>query len=146
MTVKLYYDSEWLISSEAYEIYKDCMYRPVYEKYLRETRNFADDDDIYVFVCVDNSQNVGMLVMRMKDGGEGEIVGIAVKPEYRRKGAGAYLIKESAKMMNIKKLTAQTDGDTVLFYKALGFECKAQKVKYPDGVCERFNCEKTVNK
>ena len=144
MTVKLYYDSEWLISSEAYEIYKDCMYRPVYEKYLQQTRNFADDDDIYVFVCVDNSQNVGMLVVRMKDGGEGEIVGIAVKPEYRRKGAGAYLIKESAKMMNIKKLTAQTDGDTVLFYKALGFECTSQKVKYPDGECERFNCVKIV--
>ena len=47
-------------------------------------------------------------------------------------------------MMNIKKLTAQTDGDTVLFYKALGFECKSRQVKYPDGECERFNCVKIV--
>ncbi len=61
MTVKLYHDSEWLISSEAYDIYKSCMYKPVYEKYLQKTRDFADDDDVYVFVCVSENQNVGIL-------------------------------------------------------------------------------------
>lgn len=144
MTVKLYYDSEWLITSEAYDIYKSCMYKPVYEKYLQKTRDFAEDDNIYVFVCISENQNVGILVMRINEDSDGEIIGIAVKPEYRRMGAGSLLIEKSAKMMNIRKFTAQTDDDTVMFYRALGFDCDTESVRFPDGVRTRYNCKKAV--
>lgn len=142
MKAELCCDSEWLISSEAYEIYKDCMYKPVYEKYLKHTRDFADDDDTYIFVCTDEKQKIGILVIKMLNGSDGEIIAIAVKPEQRRKGAGAFLVEKAVKMMNIKKLTAKTDSDTVLFYQSLGFECRKETVKYADGISERFSCEK----
>ncbi len=82
--------------------------------------------------------------MRINEDSDGEIIGIAVKPEYRRIGAGSLLIEKSAKMMNIRKFTAQTDDDTVMFYRALGFDCGAESVRFPDGIRTRYNCEKSV--
>ncbi|WP_365686470.1 GNAT family N-acetyltransferase [Ruminococcus sp.] len=69
-----------------------------------------------------------------------EIIGIAVSDNARRKGIGKQLIQCVMKSENLESVKAQTDDDSIGFYRKCGFSDERIVVEYPDGAAFRYNC------
>ena len=121
-------------SPEAYEIYSACMYRPDPEKYAAAVREYLADPDTGCFGAYRSGELLGILVVR-----GGEILGIAVRNDARCRGVGRSLIAH-AKALH-PKLTAETDADSIGFYRSCGFVCQAFERRFPDGIALRWRCE-----
>lgn len=63
---------------------------------------------------------------------------LAVKPEFRGLGYGRGLILETMELLKPDVVVAETDEETVDFYRWIGFEVEGLGERYP-GV-ERFRC------
>jgi ribosomal protein S18 acetylase RimI-like enzyme len=82
---------------------------------------------------------IGIVGYRMNDsGGILELKHIAVTPEEQGKVFGRGIILELLHLKNPKVITAETDEETVDFYRSIGFTIESLGEKYP-GV-ERFKC------
>lgn len=117
-------------SDEAFAVYRACMYRPDREKYvcaLRERRPF---------VCVQEGRAVGVALV----GETGELAGIAVAEDRRRRGVGRFLVEAILREGGFSALQAETDADAVGFYRKCGFETERFVRTFPDGEAERFRC------
>ncbi len=71
---------------------------------------------------------------------DAEIVGIAVSENARRKGIGKRLIRSVMASENLESVKAQTDDDSIAFYRKCGFSEQKTVVEYPDGSAVRYNC------
>ncbi len=69
-----------------------------------------------------------------------EIVGIAVSDNARRKGIGKQLIQRVIESENLESIKAQTDDDSIGFYRKCGFSDERIVIEYPDGSAVRYNC------
>jgi ribosomal protein S18 acetylase RimI-like enzyme len=69
-----------------------------------------------------------------------EIIGIAVPEKLHRRGIGRNMIQFVLKSESLEKLEAQTDDDSVGFYRKCGFAVERIVVDYPDGSVVRYNC------
>ena len=69
-----------------------------------------------------------------------EIVGIAVSDNARRKGIGKQLIQRVMESENLESIKAQTDDDSIGFYRKCGFSDERIVIEYPDGSAVRYNC------
>ncbi|MBO4686903.1 MAG: GNAT family N-acetyltransferase [Clostridiales bacterium] len=139
MNALLCNDEKWLLSEEAYGIYSACMYKPTFDAYCKEMKGLLSDKKIYV--CKVDATIKGMIVL---DKEKAEIVGIAIDPNFRKKGIGRYLVEEVMRQEDLKSLYAQTDDDAVLFYQKCGFEVKRIIKEYPDGKVVRYDCTKKL--
>ena len=135
MTLTLCNNSSWLISEEAFRLYSPCMYKPTMEKY----RTQIADPAITIFKCEEDDMAQGILVLKIA-GQTAEILGIAVSEDKRRCGIGRYMIREAMQISNIRELTAQTDDDSVGFYRRCGFDVQGKTVEYPNGTVTRYDC------
>ena len=70
----------------------------------------------------------------------GEIIGIAVSDNARRKGIGTQLIQRVMESEDLKSVKAQTDDDSIGFYRKCGFSDERIVIEYPDGAAVRYNC------
>ncbi|MCL6600332.1 MAG: GNAT family N-acetyltransferase [Alicyclobacillus macrosporangiidus] len=66
---------------------------------------------------------------------------IAVRPSERNKGLGRQMLKRIVSSSGITELYAETDRESVGFYRRCGFSIESVGEKYP-GV-ERFRCRWT---
>ena len=66
------------------------------------------------------------------------ITHIAVHPDWRGQGIGRTLIEFIRDDLRFEQVEAETDGDTVGFYKSCGFDIEPLGEKYP-GV-QRYKC------
>ncbi len=139
MKVVLCGDTDWLLSKEAFSIYASCMYRPTYEDYKARMKDCLADPSTKVFVSEDRGRKTGMLVMKFSEDAA-EIIGIAVSENARRRGIGKQLIQRVMKSEDLESVKAQTDDDSIGFYRKCGFSEEKTVVEYPDGSAIRYNC------
>ena len=130
---------DWLLSEEAFSIYASCMYHPTYEEYKAQMEDCLRDSSVKVFVCESQGKKTGMMVLRISDS-VAEIIGIAVSEKKRRQGTGRRMIQYVMKSEGLERIDAQTDDDSIGFYRKCGFTEERIVVDYPDGSVVRYNC------
>ena len=139
MNVVLCGDAAWLLSEEAFLIYASCMYRPTYEDFKMQMEDLLNDPSVRIFVCENQGDKAGMMVLKYSNA-VAEIIGIAVPEKLHRRGIGRNMIQFVLKSESLEKLEAQTDDDSVGFYRKCGFAVERIVVDYPDGSVVRYNC------
>ncbi|MBR0156104.1 MAG: GNAT family N-acetyltransferase [Clostridia bacterium] len=139
MKVLLYEDADWLLSEEAFSIYASCMYHPTYDEYKTQMEDYLLDSSVKVFVSENRGRKTGMMVLKLSEAAA-EIIGIAVSDNARRKGIGKQLIQRVMKSENLESVKAQTDDDSIGFYRKCGFSEERIVIEYSDGSVVRYNC------
>ena len=139
MKVLLCEDADWLLSEEAFSIYASCMYHPTYDEYKTQMEDYLLDSSVKVFVSENRGRKTGMMVLKLSEAAA-EIIGIAVSDNARRKGIGKQLIQRVMKSENLKSVKAQTDDDSIGFYRKCGFSEERIVIEYSDGSVVRYNC------
>ena len=139
MRVLLCEDADWLLSEEAFSIYASCMYHPTYDEYKTQMEDYLLDSSVKVFVSENRGRKTGMMVLKLSEVAA-EIIGIAVSDNARRKGIGKQLIQRVMKSENLESVKAQTDDDSIGFYRKCGFSEERVVMKYSDGSVIRHNC------
>ena len=139
MKVAVCENTEWLLSEEAFSIYASCMYHPTYEEYKAQMEDYLHDSSVKVFVCENRGKRIGMMVLK-SSGVAAEIIGIAVSDNARHKGIGTQLIQRVMESEDLKSVKAQTDDDSIGFYRKCGFSDERIVIEYPDGAAVRYNC------
>lgn len=109
------------------------MYKPTYSKYIARIDDFLSDPEARCFGTFDEGSLIGILIVR-----SGEILGVAVRKDMQRRGIGCSLINHAAQYFST--LSAETDDDSVDFYRACGFECTRFERSFPDGISIRYKC------
>ena len=132
-------DKDWLLSEEAFSIYASCMYHPTYGDYKSQMDGYLHDSSVKVFVCEDRNRKTGMMVLQLSEAAA-EILGIAVSEKFRRRGIGLRLILSAMELEGIGRIEAQTDDDSIGFYRRCGFSEEKRIIDYPDGSVVRYNC------
>ena len=139
MRVLLCEDADWLMSEEAFSIYASCMYHPTYDEYKTQMEDYLLDSSVKVFVSENRGRKTGMMVLKLSEVAA-EIIGIAVSDNARRKGIGKQLIQRVMKSENLESVKAQTDDDSIGFYRKCGFSEERVVIEYSDGSVVRYNC------
>ena len=139
MKVMLCEDADWLLSEEAFSIYASCIYNPTYRDYTAQMEDYMHDTSTKVFVNENRGRKTGTMVLRLSEDAA-EIIGIAVSENARRKGIGKQLIQSVMKSENLESIKAQTDDDSIGFYRKCGFSEERIVIEYPDGSAVRYNC------
>ena len=139
MKVAVCEDADWLLSEEAFSIYASCMYHPTYDEYKTQMEDYLLDSSVKVFVSENRGRKTGMMVLKLSEAAA-EIIGIAVSDNARRKGIGKQLIQRVMKSENLESVKAQTDDDSIGFYRKCGFSEERIVIEYSDGSVVRYNC------
>ena len=132
-------DTDWLLSEEAFSIYASCMYHPTYNDYVGLMEDYLSDTSKKVFVYEDRGKKTGLMVLKISEDAA-EIIGIAVSEKLRRRGIGKQLILSAMELERIGRIEAQTDDDSIGFYRRCGFSEEKSIIDYPDGSVVRYNC------
>ena len=120
-------------------IYASCMYHPTYNDYVGLMEDYLSDTSKKVFVYEDRGKKTGLMVLKISEDAA-EIIGIAVSDNARRKGIGTQLIQRVMESEDLKSVKAQTDDDSIGFYRKCGFSDERIVIEYPDGAAVRYNC------
>lgn len=132
-------DIDWLLSEEAFSLYASCMYHPTYEDFKIQVEGFLNDPSVKIYVCENRGRKTGMMVLKYADT-VAKIIGIAVSDKLRCQGIGRHMIQSAMKTEGLERIEAQTDDDSVGFYRKCGFAAERIIVDYPDGSAVRYNC------
>ena len=84
-------------------------------------------------------KETGMIILKFSDAAA-EIIGIAVSVDARRKGIGKQLIRRVMELDDLECVKAQTDDDSIGFYRKCGFSEEKIVIEYPDRPAVRYNC------
>ena len=139
MEVALCRDMNWLQSEKAFSIYASCMYQPTYEAFRYRMKNYVSDPLVKIYVCTEGDGRIGILVLQAQND-EAEIIGVAVSNHMRNRGMGRHIILRAMELEGLKCMKAQTDDDSIGFYRSCGFRDERTVVEYPDGKAVRYNC------
>ena len=139
MNALIFSEKSWLLSEEAFSIYCQCMYHATYEDFQAQMDIYLSDPSVKVFVCEDRDNKVAMMVLDTS-GNTAEIIGIAVSGKFQHKGIGKQLIQSVMESENLDSIKAQTDDDSIGFYRKCGFTDERVEIEYPDGFAVRYNC------
>ncbi|MBQ6479996.1 MAG: GNAT family N-acetyltransferase, partial [Anaerolineaceae bacterium] len=120
-------------------IYASCMYHPTYDEYKTQMEDYLLDSSVKVFVSENRGRKTGMMVLKLSEAAA-EIIGIAVSDNARRKGIGKQLIQWVMKSDNLESVKAQTDDDSIGFYRKCGFSEERIVIEYSGGSVVRYNC------
>ena len=140
MNIKLIDKKESVLTQEAYTVYQQCMYKPDYNAYVRKVNDYFNDKSTKIFISMNEDKIVGMLVLTLNGDNSAEVIGIAVHSSFQKQGIGSFMIRESAKKMNLHKVLAEMDDDAVGFYKNMGFEITKEVKYYENGSVDRYRC------
>ena len=113
-----------LFDSEIMTLLAPSVYNPTPERLRLRAGKYAADKNAYVYACKEAGAYAGIVVFRM-DNNTAEILDIAVKNEYQKKGFGSRLIDFLLSRFKAEKVTAETDDEAVGFYKKYGFNVKS---------------------
>jgi len=144
MEIKEIKDDAWLLTRDAFDIYRQCMYEATFSDYRNEINKTLKDPSCRIFVCSDLCKNNGILVLELSSEGEAQIVGIAVRKNFQRNGVGKNMIFSAARCLKIKRILAETDDDAVGFYRHIGFSVRLFVKFFSDGSVARYCCELTI--
>ena len=132
MNALIFSDKSWLLSEEAFSIYSQCMYHATYEDFKAQMDIYLSNPSIKVFVYENRDIKAAMMVLDTS-GNTAEIIGIAVSDKFQHKGTGKQLIQSVMESENLESIKAQTDDDSIGFYRKCGFVEEKVVITYPDG-------------
>ena len=135
----------FLLTTEAFEIYSQCMYKPTIEEYRKEIKALASNAENRIFFSTYQQEYAGIIVLKVLSDNSAEIIGIAVKDKLKRRGIGKFMINSAVAALGLKSITAETDEDAVNFYQSAGFTTKKFTRHFPDGDAVRYKCTLTLN-
>ncbi|MBQ7396181.1 MAG: GNAT family N-acetyltransferase [Lentisphaeria bacterium] len=92
-------NAPFLLTTEAFEIYSQCMCQPTFDEYKNELMELASKPEISIFVCTYQQENAGIIVLSARPGNSAEILGIAVKDKLKRLGIGKFMINSAAAVL-----------------------------------------------
>ena len=145
MYVKNINDEPWLMTADAYAIYAQCLYKPVFEEYQEEITKLTVKQECSIFACLHNEQFAGIIALEKTSSDTAEIISIAVKKELQRRGIGKYMVRFAAQALNVNFLTVETDNESVGFYNKSGFLTTPFIRHFPDADVTRYNCVLEIN-
>ena len=140
MEVKNIKGDPWLMTADACSIYAQCMFRATFEEYQQEITELSARQDTDIFACICSGQFAGIISLERTSCTTAEILGIAVKKEYQRRGIGKVLVHFAVQTLGVSFLTAETDDESVEFYKNSGFSITPFTRHFPDADVTRYNC------
>ncbi len=120
MKVVLCCDTDWLLSEDAFMLYAPCMYHPTYEHFKVQMEDYLNEQSVKIYICENRGKKTGMMVLKFSNS-VAEIIGIAVSEKNRRRGIGRHLIQFVMESEGLERIHAQTDDDSVGFYRKCGF-------------------------
>lgn len=133
-----------LITHDAYEIYKQCMYKATFSEYADEIKIMWETPDYHIFVCAESDKNAGIIILKTVEKDAAEIAGIAVKKELQKSGVGKFSVLSAARSLNVKTVFAETDDEAVGFYEHTGFTTKPFVRHFSDGDVVRYKCRLSI--
>lgn len=102
-------------------------------------REYERSEKLELYGYEDQGELVGIVGFTISEDNEMEIKHIAVHPEARGQGYGRGQILELLTLKKPDRIVAETDEETVDFYRSIGFTVFGMGEKTP-GV-ERYRCE-----
>ncbi len=127
-----------LCTQETYDIYSACMFEPTFDKFKIKAEQMQKDSSVFVYGYFLNERIIGVISIRETDKIV-EIIGIAVEAKDRYLGIGTKLINY-IKNKSLKPIVAETDSDSVMFYKKCGFHIKENIVSKSNISYSRYVC------
>ena len=128
---------------QTYGIYKHCMFMPTKEKFNNKVDLFLNDNSIKIFACFEQDEVLGVMVVSFIEQKKIEIIGIAVNSSVRGKGIGSYMINQVVNDYGLLSVYAETDNDSVGFYRNNDFSIVEFSEIYGDEAVVRYKCELT---
>ena len=128
---------------QTYEIYKHCMFMPTEEKFNNKVDLFLNDNSVKIFACFEQDKILGVMVVSFIEQKKIEIIGIAVNSSVRGKGIGSYMINQVVNDYGLLSVYAETDNDSVGFYRNNDFSIVEFSEIYGDEPVVRYKCELT---
>lgn len=125
---------------DGYEIFRHCMYQPTEEKYQKKMAEWMEEKNIIVYAALKENKIKGMIVFRFCQDNTAEVMGVAVHPAYRLQGIGSALINWIAEKHKIEKIFAETDEESVWFYRKNGFQTEKAERKFSEETVIRYIC------
>lgn len=128
------------LTPNVYEIYSQCMYAPTYEKFAEKAHSYLNDPSTAIYGFYADHALLGIIALQTKAPNTAEIVGIAVEHSHQHRHIGKNLIQYAVTAGRYTELYAETDDDSVSFYKRCGFESEAFQTAYDGIPCRRYRC------
>ena len=128
---------------QTYGIYKHCMFMPTKEKFNNKVDLFLNDNSVKIFACFEQDEVLGVMVVSFIEQKKIEIIGIAVNSSVRGKGIGSYMINQVVNDYVLLSVYAETDNDSVGFYRNNDFSIVEFSEIYGDEPVVRYKCELT---
>ena len=128
---------------QTYGIYKHCMFMPTKEKFNNKVDLFLNDNSVKIFACFEQDEVLGVMVVSFIEQKKIEIIGIAVNSSVRGKGIGSYMINQVVNNYGLLSVYAETDNDSVGFYRNNDFSIVEFSEIYGDEPIVRYKCELT---
>ena len=128
---------------QIYGIYKHCMFMPTKEKFNNKVDLFLNDNSVKIFACFEQDEVLGVMVVSFIEQKKIEIIGIAVNSSVRGKGIGSYMINQVVNDYGLLSVYAETDNDSVGFYRNNDFSIVEFSEIYGDEPVVRYKCELT---
>ena len=126
---------------QTYGIYKHCMFMPTKEKFNNKVDLFLNDNSVKIFACFEQDEVLGVMVVSFIEQKKIEIIGIAVNSSVRGKGIGSYMINQVVNDYGLLSVYAETDNDSVGFYRNNDFSIVEFSEIYGDEPVVRYKCE-----
>ena len=134
MNIELCNNTDWLLSEEAFMLYDPCMYHPTYDHFKEQMEDYLNEQSVRIYICENRGEKAGMMILNYL-GVTAEIIGIAVTNKARCQGIGKRMIQSVMESEGLERVVAQTDDDSIGFYRKCGFAEERTVVDYPDGSC-----------
>lgn len=119
-------------------VWAHSLYEPTPEKQRGQADAALRDPAVHAYGWRREGRIVGVLMLRAQGEGCFEILSIATDPACRGQGVGARMIAGAVRRLTCARLTAETDGEAVGFYRRCGFAIQSLGERYP-GVT-RYQC------
>ena len=120
-------------------LYAPCMYHPTYDHFKEQMEDYLNEQSVRIYICENRGEKAGMMVLNYS-GAAAEIIGIAVTNKARCQGIGKRMIQSVMESEGLERIEAQTDDESIGFYRKCGFTEERTAVDYPDGSVVRYNC------
>lgn len=111
---------------------------PEPERVDRAIESYKNDPEQEIMGYFLEEELIGIVGYQINDNNTLELKHIAVVPEEQGHGYGRGIILEILHQKSPRAIVAETDEDTINFYRSIGFTIESLGEKYP-GV-ERFKC------
>lgn len=119
-----------------------AMFEPTEEKIQEKFCEYMRSQNTHIFYVIQNKEICGVVVVEETNENKIIMKNIGVKPEYRNKKIGSFLINSFSFIEKFKnnEIIAETDNDSVKFYEKIGFTVEKKELEYL-GI-ERYICRK----